>query len=94
MAGYWIVRASAIKDEAALKRYGELWAAIALRYDAEIIAGRGQIDTREGTPYPRQLVIRFPSFEAAVNCYEDPEYEAAMAIGLQAFDRELAILEG
>ena len=94
MAGYWVVRGSAIKDEAAAKEYVSLWLPIGQRYGAEVIAGKGAIDIREGANYPRQLVIRFPSFEKAVKCYEDPEYEKAMAFARLAFDRELSILEG
>lgn len=94
MSGYWVVRGGAIKDELALKKYGELWAPIAQQYGAEIIAGKGSIDTREGANYPRQLVIRFPSFQDAVDCYEDADYQKAMAVANRAYDRELAILEG
>ena len=94
MSGYWVVRGGAIKDQDALQRYGEMWGPIADRYGAEIIAGKGAIDTREGVEYPRQLVIRFPSYHDAVSCYEDAEYKVAMALANQAYDRELTILEG
>jgi len=94
MAGYWIVRGTAIRDQQAADEYVKRWGAIAQRYGAEIIAGKGAIDTREGEEYPRQLVIRFPSFEDAVKCYEDPDYVEAMNFSSKAFDRELSILEG
>lgn len=94
MAGYWVVRGSAIRDQAAADEYVKHWGPIGQRYGAEVIAGKGAIDTREGENYPRQLVIRFPSFEDAVKCYEDPEYVKAMAFSSKAFDRELSILEG
>ena len=41
MAGYWVVRGSAIRDEAAAKEYASLWMPIGQRYGAEIIAGKG-----------------------------------------------------
>ena len=94
MAGYWIVRGTAIRNQQAADEYVKRWSAIAQRYKAEVIAGKAAIDTREGEAYPRQLVIRFPSFEDAVKCYEDPEYREAMKYSSQAFDRELSILEG
>ena len=94
MAGYWVVRGSDIKDVEALKKYGEMWGPIAKKYGAEILAGKGTIDTREGPDFPRQLVIRFDSYEQAVACYEDPDYQAAMVLANQAYDRELVILEG
>ena len=94
MAGYWVVRGSKIKDAAALQEYGQLWPPIAARYGAEIIAGKGEIDTREGPHYSRQLLVRFDSYALAVACYEDPEYQAAMKLAQQAYDRELSIVEG
>ncbi|MFT5220685.1 MAG: hypothetical protein ACI9LO_001324 [Planctomycetota bacterium] len=94
MAGYWVVRGGDIKDQDALKEYGALWPDIAKRFGAEIIAGKGIIDTREGAEFPRQLVIRFESYEQAVACYEDADYQQAMKLANQAYDRELVILQG
>lgn len=95
MAGYWVVRGSEIRDQDALQEYGKLWGGIAERFGAEVIAGKGAIDTREGKDYPRQLIVRFDSYQQAVDCYQDPEYQRAMAFALKAYDyRELSILEG
>jgi uncharacterized protein (DUF1330 family) len=94
MAGYWVVRGGAIKDQDALQAYGKLWPTIAERFGAEIIAGKAGIETREGPEFPRQLVIRFSSYEQAIACYEDPDYQEAMKLAHQAYDRELSILEG
>ncbi len=94
MSGYWIVRVSSIKDEEALKDYGRLWVPIGERYGAEVIAGKGKIDTRVGPHYPRQLLVRFPSYQGAVACYEDPEYQVAMVDANKAYDGEVPIVEG
>ncbi len=94
MAGYWLVRGGDIRDPDALCEYGRLWAPIAERYGAEVIAGKGAIETREGPHFPRQLVARFESYARAVECYDDPEYQAAMAYARKAYDRELSIIEG
>ena len=92
MAGYWIVRGFDIRDEDALRRYAEQWPGIAERYGAEIIVA-GSADTREGPHYSRHLVVRFDSYRQAVDCYEDPEYRAAMQHVRQAYDRELVIID-
>lgn len=94
MAGYWIIRGGEIKDPAALQAYAELWPPIAARYGAEIIAGKGEIETREGPGYSRQLIVRFDSYQQALDCYEDAEYQAAKKLVLRAYDRELSIVEG
>jgi uncharacterized protein (DUF1330 family) len=94
MAGYWIVRGAEIRDAEALQEYGKLWPEIAARFGAEVIAGKGRIETREGPEYARQLIVRFESYEQALACYESPEYQVAMKLALQASERELSIVEG
>ena len=94
MAGYWIVRCPKIKDDEALKQYSERWGVIAARYGADFIAGKGLFETREGEDYARQAIIRFPSYDDAIKCYDDPEYQALLPLVQKAFDRDLTILEG
>ena len=47
----------------------------------------------EGPDRPRNVVARFPSFEAAVACYESARYQEAVAIAKDAATRELVIVE-
>ena len=94
MAGYWVIRGGEIRDPKALEEYAALWPPIAQRFGAEIIAGKGAMDTREGDHFSRQLLVRFDSYAQAVACYEDPEYQAAKELAQRAYDRQLSILEG
>ena len=94
MAGYWIVRSAQVKDAEAMQEYGKLWPDIAARFGAELIAGKGQVETREGPQYARQLIVRFASYEQALACYDSAEYAPAKKLAQQASDRELVILEG
>ncbi len=94
MAGYWIVRGAEIVDADALQEYGKLWPEIAARFGAEVIAGKGRSETREGPEFARQLIVRFDSYEQALDCYDSPEYQEAMKLALRASARELTIVEG
>lgn len=94
MPGYWIVKGGDVKDVDALKRYNDIFAAIARRYGVEIIAGKGRLETVEGRSFPRQFILRFDSFETAKACYEDAEYQASLELAARAYDREVSILEG
>ena len=94
MAGYWIGRGAEIVDADALQEYGKLWPEIAARFGAEVIAGKGRSETREGPEYARQLIVRFDSYEQALDCYDSPEYQEAMKLALRASARELTIVEG
>ncbi|APG87945.1 hypothetical protein SAMCCGM7_pC0746 (plasmid) [Sinorhizobium americanum CCGM7] len=95
MAGYWIVKGGPIKDQDALKAYNDIFfTSIAQRYKVEVIAGRGQVETVEGPDFPRQLILRFNSYEAALACYHDAEYQASLDLAARACDREMSIVEG
>jgi uncharacterized protein (DUF1330 family) len=94
MAGYWIVRASEVTDQEAQQNYGRTWAPVGERYGAKIIAGPGRVTTREGAAIARAFIVRFDSYEQAVACYEDPEYQAAAEFGRKASQRDIVILEG
>ncbi len=94
MAGYWIVRASASTDSEATETYSRLWKPIAEKYQAKILASSGQHKTVEGEDRPRNLVVEFPSYQAALDCYYDPDYTIAAEFALKAYDRDLVIVEG
>lgn len=57
------------------------------------LARAGRYETMEGPDFPRQVVARFPSLEAAVGCYRSPEYREAMALAEGAAERQLVIVE-
>ena len=94
MAGYWIVRGGEITDPQAMQGYAELWPDIAARFGAQLLAGKGQVETCEGPQYARQLIVRFDSYAQAVACYHSDEYAPAKALAQQASERELVIVEG
>ena len=97
MAGYWVVKGTVV-DNDAYQEYVKLWTPIAKRYRVKMLAGGGAHDTREGADFARVLVIEFPSYEQALACYDDSDYQAAMKLALAAYDpakpRELVIVEG
>ena len=47
----------------------------------------------EGRDRARNVVARFPSLEAAVACYNSPEYQAALAHAKGASVRDLVVVE-
>jgi len=93
LAGYWLVRSSEPKDLDAQKEYRRRWQLIAAKYKATIIAGNGRKSEREGKGLPLLLVVKFPSYELAVQCYEDKEYQEALVFARLAYERELVIVE-
>ncbi|WP_151717585.1 DUF1330 domain-containing protein [Gemmobacter serpentinus] len=47
----------------------------------------------EGNDRARNVVARFPSLEAAVDCYHSAEYQAALAHAKGASVRDLVVVE-
>ena len=95
MAGYFMIRSTNVADQAAFDEYAKLWAPIAAKYGAKFIAGRGvRHETREGDDYPRNSIVEFPSYEQALACYDDPDYQEALGLAHRAYEqRELVIVE-
>ena len=64
------------------------------RFGAKFLARGGKTDTIEGPGRARNVVIEFPSFQHAVDCYNSPEYQVAVKIRQQIADGEIVIVEG
>ncbi|GLU28064.1 DUF1330 domain-containing protein [Brucella sp. NBRC 12950] len=94
MPGYWIVKGKAVADAEALAAYNEIFINLMKRYRVKIIAGRDRVKTVEGENFPRQFILRFESYELAMQCYEDPEYQNSLTLASRAYSREVSILEG
>ena len=57
------------------------------------LARGGRYVQLEGTDRPRNVVARFPSLERAVECYNSPAYQAALAHARGAALRDLMVVE-
>jgi len=57
------------------------------------LARGGRYRQLEGRDRARNVVARFPSFEAAVACYESPRYQEALSHARGAAERDLVIVE-
>lgn len=57
------------------------------------LARGGRHHQLEGNDRARNVVARFPSLEAAVACYNSPEYQAALDHARGASVRDLVVVE-
>ena len=64
------------------------------RYGAKFLARGGAYEAMEGKGRGRNVVIEFPSMQAAKDCYNSPEYQAAKAIRQTVAEAEMIIVEG
>jgi uncharacterized protein (DUF1330 family) len=64
------------------------------KYGARFLIRGGRFEAVEGAARSRNMVIEFPSYQAALECYCSPEYAAAMALRLDASEADILIIEG
>jgi uncharacterized protein (DUF1330 family) len=91
--GYWIAHITVRTPE----RYPEYIAAAQpayARFGARFIIRGGRFEAVEGEARARHVVIEFPSLQAALDCYNSPEYQTARAIRREIADGEVVIVEG
>jgi uncharacterized protein (DUF1330 family) len=64
-----------IVDMEAFAKYPPRVMAILPKYGGEILASDIEAISIEGTARTMNAILKFPSKEAALNCYNDPEYQ-------------------
>jgi len=91
--GYWIAHVT-VSDPDQYKVYAEAAPVAFRKYGATILARGGASEQMEGEGRPRNVVIEFPSFQAAIDCYNSPEYQRAKASRAGAGVAEIVLVEG
>lgn len=91
--GYWIAR----MDVADLDQYKKYVAANAkpfAAYGAKFLVRAGEFEAPEGTSRSRNVVIEFPTYKAALECYRSQDYQDAIQLRLPVSAGDLVIIEG
>ena len=91
--GYWIGRID-VHDLETYKTYVAANAAPFAEYGARFLTRGGAYEAVEGEARSRNVVIEFPSYEAALACYHSDAYKAAKALRDPVSSGELVIVEG
>lgn len=91
--GYWIARVD-IHDADAYKNYVAANAEPFRKYGARFLVRAGRFENPEGTSRARNVVIEFPTYQEALDCWHSPEYQSAMRHRLNAGNIDLVIIEG
>ncbi|QLF69150.1 DUF1330 domain-containing protein [Peteryoungia desertarenae] len=91
--GYWIARVD-IRDAERYKDYVAAAKPAFERFEAKFLARGGTYTGLEGMARARNVVIEFPSYQAAIDCYNSPEYQIAAKIRQEVADAELVVVEG
>lgn len=92
MAGMWIVHVN-VSDNERYAEYVQGSTAVVDKYGGEFIARGGRYEQMEGPEYARNVVVRYPTYEKAVEAYQSEEYQAILGIAKESSERSLVILE-
>lgn len=90
---YWIASV-AVADPDKYKGYAESAPEAFKKFGAKYLARGGKFKQLEGDGRARNVVIEFPSLQAAEDCFNSPEYQAAKAKRLGAATVSVVIVEG
>jgi uncharacterized protein (DUF1330 family) len=91
--GYWIAHVD-VRDASEYDKYRAANADVFAKFGAKFLVRGAPQDVRVGACRARSVVIEFPSLEAAQECYDSPEYQAAKAIRTPVSDGNMCIIEG
>lgn len=92
MPALWIAHVT-VTDAEAYGKYAELAGPAIAKHGGSFLARGARFVQLEGTERPRNVVAKFPDLEAAVACYNSPEYQAALDHARGASERDLMVIE-
>lgn len=92
--GYWVARVD-VSDAEAYKAYIAANAAPIAKFSGRFLVRAGRFENPEGASRGRNVVIEFPSYQAALDCYRSPEYTAAIRLRLPPVATvDMVVIEG
>jgi len=91
--GYWIAQVE-VSNADGYKQYVALLPDVLRKFGGRYVTRGGRTEVVEGRSRSRIVVLEFPSYEAALDCYRSPEYARAKAQRQTAADADLIVVEG
>ena len=92
--GYLVSAYRSIKDPDKLAAYAKLAGPAFAKYGARYLVRGGTREVVEGKVRGRTVVLEFPSYQAAHDCYRSPEYQAAIALRKDNAKADIVVVEG
>lgn len=91
--GYWLVRAD-ITHTDKFDEYAKRTPSAVNKYGGKFLVRAGNYECVEGSTRSRNAVIEFPSYQAALDCWNSPEYQSAKQFRFGAADLDIVLIEG
>ena len=94
MKAYWVCIYDKIDNGEKLKEYAIKARAAVEKFSGKFLVRGGKNRTNDGIESPRTVVVEFPDYSIAVECYDSPEYQKAHDILKGHVVRHHQIIEG
>ncbi len=91
--GYWIARVD-VTDAEKYKAYVAANAQPLHEFGARFLVRGGPSENPEGGSRARNVVIEFPSYQAALDCWRSPGYQEAVRLRQPVSTVDIVIVEG
>jgi len=91
--GYWIAGVD-VYDEDGYKSYVVANGPVFRKFGGRFLVRGARATLKEGQCRARNVVIEFASYQAALDCYNSPEYQQALALRKPVSAANLIIIEG
>lgn len=91
--GYWIARVD-VTDPEKYKAYIAANAAPLRRFGARFLVRGGRFENPEGASRSRNVVIEFPTYQAALDCWHSADYQEAVKLRLPVSTVDMVVVEG
>ena len=92
--GYWIALVEVKNQDGYMKNYVAGLPDVLRKFGGRYVTRGGKTEVVEGRSKSRVVVLEFPSYQAAMDCYRSPEYAKIMAARKAAADADLIVVEG
>jgi uncharacterized protein (DUF1330 family) len=90
--GYWITCYRSVPDEATLKSYARLAGPAIETHGGRFLVRGIPVKAYEFGLNQRLVIIEFESTQKAIEAYQSPEYQAALAILKDSTERDVRII--
>ena len=92
--GYWVCIYEKIYSEEKLKEYANKAKLVMEKFSGKILVRGGMKRTNDGIDSPRIVVVEFPNYNTAVECYDSADYQEAYSILNKYVIRHHQVVEG
>ena len=94
MKAYWVCIYEKIDNLEKLKEYAGKAKPAVEKFDGKFLVRGGKNRTNDGIKSPRTVVVEFPDYNSAMQCYDSKEYQEAHDILSGHVIRHHQIVEG